>query len=159
MCVAAEFWGVFPAATPALAANTPYFVHVEDANTLTLYTVLADALAGSGASMEDLTANGTGTTTLDAVTIVVTDNADVIQVSSSGSLSTGIDDVIFRTAFGNANYLVTGTVKGNSDSSTGWLFVHKDDGGSAAKVRVATNLGNNSYKDFPAVSLVIYPNA
>jgi hypothetical protein len=131
-CALRNTGGGLPAASPALAANTPYYARVMDANTLQLYPTLTNEQADT--AKITLTGNGTGTSTLDYIVPVSAYNADVIPVSSAGSLSTGQFIVNFQTAFDNAHYLVQLCCKYNGAGIYG--MISDGDGGSTGKVRL-----------------------
>jgi predicted ATP-dependent Lon-type protease len=119
--------GALPA---GLSANTIYYIRVVDANTVTFHTSAAGAIANT--SRVTISGAGSGTNTLDYITLNAGYNvAGVIQVSSAGSLKTGVYDLYFIQAFGSANYVLSGMAKsGIADRSA---VVGLDyNGGSAA---------------------------
>jgi len=146
--------GALPTASPTLAANTGYYARVIDANTIELYQSAANALAGT--SKITLTGGGSGTNTLDYITVKTATGLAVIQNSTAGSLTAGNYYVLFTTAQANANYVVNGAVKFGA-SGAGILGVANADAGSTSQVQINTMNQAATLTNFAEVHMVITP--
>jgi hypothetical protein len=121
-----------------LSANTIYFARVVDANTLTLHTTRAGALDNT--ARVDITANGTGTNTLDYITVNAKYGvAGVIQTSAAGSLVTGEYQIWWAVNFASGHYTVNGNAKEVTASQGVSVTVDSTDAAAATHKIIATH--------------------
>jgi hypothetical protein len=137
-----------------LVAGATYYVEVVTSNTIKLHAAYSDAIAHTVPCL-NLSDVGVGMHTIHHVRRRV--NCDVIPIFTAATLDDGKYNAVFRAAFTNTEYMVSGTVK-NSSGVRGAMSLSYSDTAALTNVLLVTqNCADGSYANFPEVHVVIYP--
>jgi len=133
--------GALPA---GLTVNTAYYAFIVDANTVSLHTSRQGGLDGVS-DIVNLTGNGTGTNSLDIVTMTAGYNvAGVMATAAAGSVVGGDYTVVFVTAFTNGEFVLVGSAKSGVGNGL-MLAIDESDPGLAGskRIQVTNDLGTD----------------